>query len=172
MSQKILIFISLIFITSVQAWAQDSQVLGMSERDIDREIVELRQRKLDFQKHLQASLSDPSAQIRVLKKEQLLQQQEAEKARVKFVHEQKKVTEPDAEEREKIEAGLQEKLDALNDKNTKAYNKLRERREKRLSAAHVEIDENLEYDIQIPIKANRAKSKPNKAKSSFKTESF
>ncbi len=172
MIQKIFIFILLSFICTGHAGAESSQDLGIDESKIDHEILELRQRKLDFEKHLRASLSDQSSQIRALQKEQLQQEREAEKAREKFVFEQKKRTEPDAEEREKIETGLQEKLDAMNEQKTKHYNKLRERREKRLSAAHVEIDENLEYDIQIPVKANRAKTKTNKTKAALKTESF
>jgi hypothetical protein len=170
--QKIFIFISLNFIFSAAAWANSDQNLGIDEAEIEHEIHLLEQRKIDFKKQLQAAELDQPASLRALQKERIEHDKVAEKARQQYVREQSRVIEPDAEEREKIESRLQEKFDELNERKTRAYNKLRERRDQRISAAHVQINENLEYDIRVPEKANRAKSKTSKPKAWMKTESF
>ena len=166
--QKCLVLCLSFFVCLAHGKTTQEEISGISEAEINHELQFLRQRKTDFKRDREFLSSEEKlsakqrAEIRAIAIARDHEAQQGEKLRQQYVHQQNKVREQDAEEREKIENAMQAQEDRREDLRTKAYAQFIERKNRRILAAQVEVSEDQEYDIRIPIKANR--SKPNAAK--------
>jgi len=132
---------------------------------LQEELSFLRERKIDFQKYkFEFSDSDRLTAVEkhdlsLLLRERKQNAQFFERLRLDYLKEQSKLKGLDAEQREKIETRLQEEEDRKADLRDREFARGTEQKNRTIVAAHLEIDENQEYNIRIPSKQDRAKAR-------------
>ena len=136
-----------------------------AEGQISVELVKLKQRSIDFKKD-QVLLSErdhfsseEKSDLKSILKQRETEAADFEKQRLNYVRTQDKVVILDAVKREAIEDKFQEEKNLAQVKREKRFAQARARRERIISHANLNIDENKEYDLRIPLKRSRSKLK-------------
>ena len=137
----------------------------MSGDNLQEELSNLRQRKIDFKKDREALSeydglsSEKRSDLKGLLKHREIEEIKEEKHRQAYVRSQPKEDDTDAVKRESIEQKLQDRADEAQVAREKKYALIMTRRDQIISQAHLELDENREYDLHVPKKEDHAKAR-------------
>ncbi len=155
------VFLSLL----IGFWSFGLRAEDVTGDNLQVELVELRQRKIDFKKdqtrlsEREILSSDERADLRKMLKAREAEAALEERHRQNYVRTLPKYDDNDAVKREAIEQKLQDRDEEAQIVREKKYARAMNARERIISQAHLEIDESKEYDLHIPKKEDHAKAR-------------